>query len=379
MHTPNSDTPRKSQSRWEAFSELFVRHPWLKPASMVLASVGLVQFFAILPLQRHIVELNGELKQMHFALNRLVNVGDQAWQTNDLLDALQAQADQFDEAVSSLHRLQELQDEVVSLSQLADQARMQLGPSRDAIVELTQLENELAAHADRIAAAEAAVAEFESLHIAIASQADRIADVRNVVDQQIALSQTVLENGESIAAAQEQVRSYQNLASQVVSARDNSDQAEAAIGELIALQNTLLDGERLQVSQAEQNLQDLIALQDALASGTDGIADAVISLELLADFQDEFNFQVGKLDGMQQSLTQLILLESTVARTVRMIEPLAELTDLRRLNDDEVREAARIILDRRNQRISSLPVDAPPVRAVEETGIERLVPIPPEE
>ena len=105
----------------------------------------------------------------------------------------------------------------------------------------------------------------------------------------------------------------------------------------------------------------------------------MISLELLADFQDEFNFQVGKLEGMQQSLTQLILLESTVAHTVRMIEPLAELTGLRRLNDDEVREAARVILDRRNQRISSLPVNTPPVNTVEETGIDRLVPIPPED
>ena len=252
MHTPNPDMPRKPQSRWDAFSELFVRHPWIKPTSMVLAAVGLVQFFAVLPLQRQIVELNGELNQMHFALNRLVNVGDQAWQTNDLLDALQTQADQFDEAVSSLHRLRELQDDVVSLSQLADQARMQLGPSRDAIVELTQLEDELAAHADRIAATEAVVAEFESLHIAIASQADRIADVRDVVDQQVALTQTVLEGGDSITAAEEQVRSYQNLASQVVSASDNAVQAEGVIGELIALQDALLDGERIQVSQAER-------------------------------------------------------------------------------------------------------------------------------
>lgn len=379
MHTPITDTSRMPQTRWDALSKILSRYRWLKTTLTALMALISVQVFAVMPLQRQIVALTSELENMHFALDRLVDVGDQTWQTNDLLTALETQAIEFDAAVGSLQRLQELQNEVIALSQLADQARMQLGPSRDAIIELTELENELAAHAERISSAEATVAEFASLQSSLLSQVESLTQARNVIDQQADLAATIVNGHETIATAEEQLHSYQNLAQQVIAAGEHTEQAGTIVGELIALQDTLLDDQRIQVAQADENLKNLMALQDTLAGETDRVADAVVSLELLADFQDEFHFQISQLETMQQSLTQLVLLESTVARAVRMIEPLAELTDLRRLDDDEVREAARIILERRETRVSSLPDDAPPVETVSEDAIERLVPIPPEE
>lgn len=378
MFTNDVEFSGKDQSRWEAFTSFLSRSAWIKPGAIALSAAVLVHLVAVHPLKQQVVELRGELDAMHHAVNRLADVGDQAWQTNDLLGALEVQADKFDAAVGTLSQLEELEHEIINLSHLAEQARMQLGPSRDTLGELTQLESELTAHAARLDEAEVAISEIETLRSTIVSQGESLATVNDIVNQQIAITESVLSSHESVAAAGEYVNGIQELADQLVAAGENSTEAQTAVNNLVAMQDALLN-EQSRIAAAQQNLQSLIQLEESLAGETDRIADAVTSLELLAGFQDEFNYQVSQLSGMQESLTELILLESSVARAVRMIEPLAELTDLRRLNEDEVREAARVILDRRNTRISSLPVDTPPIVEAEESGTEILVPEPPVE
>jgi hypothetical protein len=376
--TPRPDSSRREQFRWEATKKFVIRSPWIKPAAFVVGTAALVQLFVVLPLRSQVVEMRSELDAMHTAVNRLADVGDQAWQTNDLLGALEAQAAALDGATASLTQLEELQHEIVGLAHLAEQARVQLGPSRDTLQELARLEEELAAHSTRLADAESTLAEIESLRAQLVAQGENLNQVTEIVDRQNALALSVMSGHEAVVAANDQMGAYESLAEQVLAAGNKASEAEAVVGQLTAIQDLLLDEERVQPVRAQQNLDSLIALEDALAGETDRIADAVASLELLADFQEEFNFQVGQLAGMQESLTELILLESSVARAVRMIEPLAELTDLRRLNEDEVREAARVILDRRNTRVSSRPVDLPPMSESDEE-IERLVPVPPVE
>jgi hypothetical protein len=51
----------------------------------------------------------------------------------------------------------------------------------------------------------------------------------------------------------------------------------------------------------------------------------------------------------------MVLLEGTVARAAKALEPLAQIANLRRLGDREMREAARTILEHRSTRLSSKP------------------------
>jgi hypothetical protein len=83
------------------------------------------------------------------------------------------------------------------------------------------------------------------------------------------------------------------------------------------------------------------------------------------------------------------MMESTMGRVANVVEPLTQIGNLRRLNDDEVREAARVILDRRMTRFSQtesktesgateasqteVPLPIEPAASQEE-----LVPLPPE-
>ena len=75
------------------------------------------------------------------------------------------------------------------------------------------------------------------------------------------------------------------------------------------------------------------------------------------------------------------MMESTIGRVTRIIEPLAQIGNLRRLGDDEVREAARMILERRASRLSDASADSSTgtdLSATSDSSAEALVPMPTE-
>ena len=116
------------------------------------------------------------------------------------------------------------------------------------------------------------------------------------------------------------------------------------------------------------------------------MADAVQTLELLTDFRDTMHEHIGQLDRVRVKLVEFALLGTSVDRVVSMLRPLTELTALRRLNPDELRQAARVILEGRSTRISSRPGIVPlkdhlrPAEpSTDETGADastELVPLP---
>ena len=144
-----------------------------------------------------------------------------------------------------------------------------------------------------------------------------------------------------------------------------------------------------------------MTMQTKLLAETGRVVDAVETLEVLGDLQDQVKEQVASMQGMRRELLDVILMESTVAKATRILEPLAQLGNLNRLSDAEVREAARVIMDQRDTRIGKLPaqfrrihreptpsrttkliLDGEPVFSEESdsgTVEEKLVPTPPAE
>ena len=63
---------------------------------------------------------------------------------------------------------------------------------------------------------------------------------------------------------------------------------------------------------------------------------------------------------------EIVLLETTITRVTRALEPMTQLGNIRRLNDGDLRDAARTILEQRQTRITQKP-DQPAAR--EETPV----------
>jgi hypothetical protein len=157
----------------------------------------------------------------------------------------------------------------------------------------------------------------------------------------------------------------------VVAFTDLKNSVIAAAGDLPAARTaadasaeitSILSQQSQQVVTAQQNLTLLLSIQDALAAGTEQVASAVQNLEILDEFQHEAARHINSLEVLRRTLMEIALMESSIARVAGVIQPLTEIVNLRRLGDDEVREAARVVLDRRNSRVSRVDSDADAVQ-----------------
>ena len=146
--------------------------------------------------------------------------------------------------------------------------------------------------------------------------------------------------------------------------------------------NDSLLGESIQLDTAGENLNTLIQLQESLTAQTDRVTAAIENLEVLDDLQSEVSGHVRSLTALRQSFVELAMMETTVGRIANIMSPLTELSSLRRLNPNEVRAAARMILDGRSTRLSqSASSIKEAIEAEVDTGnIDEadLVPLPPE-
>jgi hypothetical protein len=131
---------------------------------------------------------------------------------------------------------------------------------------------------------------------------------------------------------------------------DGVERSHRMAEQLIALNDTLGVTRHIHIDEARNNLQAMIQVSQELAGQTQTIAESVENLELLADFQTVLNEQLGQIEGVRRQLTELVLMESMMARAARALAPLAELGNMRGLDEQEMRDAARVILDRRTSR-----------------------------
>ena len=134
------------------------------------------------------------------------------------------------------------------------------------------------------------------------------------------------------------------------------DATRIKAGKLLLLQDDLA-AHQGDLSVAFSNLDGLLDMKDRLGGQTQAVAAAMQNFEILSDFQEEFATKIQSLGSMRQTLTELILLETTVGRVAQVLQPLTQLGNVRRLSDKELREAARVILEQRSTRISQ-QVDA---------------------
>jgi hypothetical protein len=114
-----------------------------------------------------------------------------------------------------------------------------------------------------------------------------------------------------------------------------------------------------------------------LAGKSDEVVAAVQTLEILNDFRTEVTRQVASLEDMRRSLMEIALLETSLGRAVRVLEPLVNIGNLRRLTEEEVRAAARTVLENRTTRLGQNVIEAKPILETPTTaGQLEIGPVP---
>lgn len=295
------------------------------------------------PLMKELALTRTQIITVEREVEKLVGVRDQVWETNNLLTGLKAQQRQLSDAQRSVQEMQ-------------------------------QLCKELTAETEKLPASFSSLDQLVSLRVAVLRGAEEAEKAKQQADHLVALQTQVVSSGEhtqhanaaisalvrvrdaarlemsDIEAALNAVKKLGDLKQRTLTESKDTEIAQENLSGLVAIKSGL--AEQREVEAAKQNLEDLIGLQDKLNQQSKQVASAVANLEVMTDLSDELTQQVDSINAMRKSLLDIILMESTVQRVTRILEPLTQLGNLRRLGDEDLRRAAQAVIDARNQRLA---------------------------
>jgi hypothetical protein len=377
---------------------------WPSLVSGAAVSFAALHLGTTRPLLTQVEKLERRISVVDSRLYQLTGAARDAEHANNLLGSLIAQGEQVAAARDALDSIADLRLSLATGAQQTEDAHKIVGrwhdlagsliASRDlqprtarAIEEIDALQQDVIALGTAVADSQAEIAqsrafvtEVTSLQAQLAATADATAAARNALDGIDALQQRIVAGGERTGEAQQSAESLIALKDNLAAATQ-IDTATGNAERLIGLQQTLGSDSRLQLDAAAQNAETMISLQSSIAAQTQKIAAGVENLDLMVDFHEELNDQLAQVEKLRHQMVELMLLETTLSKTMSTLAPLTELNDLRKMKDEDVRDFARTMLDRRRERVANAEskYDEPKPATAEAAAADRLVPEPPAE
>jgi len=361
--------------------------------SMLIVGLGVgfvgMYFCVARPMAHELRTMKSEVTKIQTQMEVLTAQGSQVWETNSLLASLKMQQSQLEDARTALQSVRELGDDVAAA---ANKARL----SRDQLTAMTSLQDRIIAEQPSVEIAGRVLDDVTLLNQRLANGQeatqvasagfDRMRDLQDDLSAQAGRMDEVELTSQRMIALQEEIRRQQTglddawyslhgmslLKDSLLEGARHVELAQIVADQLLAMQtrmveqsadseiamyrtqkllelNQTLSRDDLQIEASRQNLEALLDLNGKVLTAPT-IAKAIESLEVLSAFQEEFIDQIQILAEMRKSLMEIGLLESTVARAVRLVKPLLELGNLQRMSDDELRSAALNILEERTGR-----------------------------
>ena len=343
------------------------------------------------PLMNELVSVRRDLANVEKSLHDLVGTKDVAWEASHLLSALQAQKRQLESARAALGDVREFRmsveteaqqpsDAVASLERIAElqkrlvSQREQAAAVELALTDIVKLHESLLSQKSAQQEAVTSVTRMAELHLQVRDAAKE-SEVAAIEVQKLGdLRTKVLESSAGVEDAQRNAAELISLKDSVSKADDVATVQESA-NRLLALRDSLRSTDD-STEQSQTHAKELLSLRDDLATNVEdtqvahrhwasvrkleadmklagtNIANAIETLELLTDLGSELRSQTQMLTGLRQTLTEVAMLETTIGKAMRVLEPLAQLKNLTRLNEAEVRAAARAIIEQRNSKMS---------------------------
>lgn len=348
-----------------------------RPATWAMLSAGLAigfmgMYFSVTrPMSQRMQMVESNLSLMQTEMHQLVGTRDDLWKTNDLLTGLRQQQRQLVEAEQSLVAVRHMKNEVLSLAgnyQTAMQTieemetlqtalidnQSRMPQTHEAIASMTMLQKSVVklgssaqARQTEIAAATKTVSQMEKLTSRMISQKETVAAADAVIDSVNAMASSLTKQEKALSHSKTIVDQMATLHGNLAKQGELMPASEATVQKMVAFEMKLANSNQEVAIKAASNLKELIQFQEDLSVGGEQITAAIQTIELLEGFQSEIAIQTGALSKMRRDLMEITFLESTVKQTLQVLKPLIQLSDLRRMNDAEIREAARVILDRR--------------------------------
>jgi len=367
QHEPSLISDSLSSTR-----EFLKQLNWPTLLSGLAMGLVVMQMLVGQQVSRRMEQLAVQMNESEKQLARLVATSDDVAQANDLLSRLTAQKSQLrsatdtmvelqrlraqverdghrlDKAVSAVEKIQKLQTELANRGPQMEQAVRTVDASIALQTKIAEMSRNLPMQAAGITEAQDVLMQLSLLKQQALNEQNGLVEARQQMDSMSTLVKGLTVAGEKMLQARTAASELLALKDLLTMNEEGLDKSQASADKLIALQQQLSAVPAIRVDEARNNMVAMVEIQQKLAGQTRLIAENVENLELMADFQTVLTEQLTGMESIRRQLTDLVLMESTIARAARVLAPLAEISTIRGLrDDDEVREAARRVLDRR--------------------------------
>jgi len=407
--------------------------PWgILVIGLVAGLIGMKVFVSD-PVLKELQSMKREMASIQIEMQDLVGTKHEVWETNNLLSALQTQSRYLKnaddslqvlrklrigleaegiksaKAIASVESLQQLQNNILDQADFTESAAeslAQMVSTQDQLVtehattvraqaalnEFCDFKTRIQDEAEGLDKADEALAGFGLLKESVLNQSKDLAKAQQGFTQFVDLKNFIQQESDDVAEATQSTGKLLALKESIVLRGGNTESARKTSERLLGLRDQLIDQEQ-KTKTAQVSLDHLVSLQKQLTENSDQIVDAIQSFEILTNLYDQLQMQVKSVSGLRRDLMEIVLMESTISRAMKILEPLVQLSDLRRLSQSEIRDAARTVMESRSSRLSQrqvpirrIPLNSNEVKLPREESLfkdinsnvtDRLAPLPP--
>ena len=303
------------------------------------------------PAARRTAILQGQINRLEDVVLEIAGHEDSARATNSLLGSLAEQGRRAADASVSLDQIHSLHQTLIQQTTETRELNEQL-TAEFALVRT--IIDELSHEAQRLQEASRTVDELAAVKENLLANAERSNEAAQVLATMDELQRQLVDSVELTEQARLAGSDLIALEEDLVYRGTENQGAREALGELIDIRDQL-DHQGNGLATAQQRVNGLLELKDEVLAETDDLVDAIETFERAQDLQDQFEKVSLSFDRIRRWMTEALVLEPMVERTVRSLQPLTELGNLRRLTPDELRHAARMITQQRETSIANKP------------------------
>lgn len=269
-------------------------------------------------LHRQVVQESEQLAAATAALNSLGDLRTRVARQSTLIESTER-------ALGSIELLHTQVNDAATETEAAKLALEKVNVLRDGLIEgINQLND-----------AEPITSRVEELHMQLTStgdQLDALFELKNKIEAQASTLERADTTLDKMATLQEGVL-------------DQSETVTTAI-ETLELVKNKIEAQASTLEQADTTLDKMVTLQEGVLNQSETVAAAIETLELATDVELEMQRAGDTFRGMRHMLTEMVMMKPALMQAMDSLQPLAELSNLRRLGVDELRRVASVIATR---------------------------------
>ena len=317
---------RRSSNNWYIF--LFA----------VIITLFAVYWGFVRPTSRQLTKMRRYVTSLETSLAELNGQSANNEATMTLLNQLVAQGNKTTEATAALQEVRSLHQQIIHEAS-------QLRSAQQALENLAALRTDVARQSSLVDATKRALSTLEELHNDVCQSAGETEEARLAVEKLNVVRDGLVESIEQIGTVNPLIVGIDGLQTRLAATTDRATSAQTALDQLITLGDKI-EAQAASVKQADTTLDHMVTLQEKVISQTEPTAAAIETLELATDVQFEMRRAGETFNDMKRMLTDMTLMQPKLQQAMESLQPLVQLTDLRRLGAVDLREVASVVRER---------------------------------